>query len=133
VQPGGPQRAGLAGEQHAIGRQGKVPDRGSRRQELDEPRQIAPEERFAARQAHAVHAQPGKCVREDRDLLEIEEALARQPRVVRLGHAVLAAQIAPVSDGDAQAAQWAVEAVVDQGTHYRPRGRECPPGDEQRS
>ena len=46
-----------------------------------------------------------------RDLLEGEQALARQPDVVRLRHAVLAAQVAAIGDRDAQAAQRPAEAI----------------------
>ena len=45
------------------------------------------------------------------DLLEGQQRLARQPGVVRLRHAVLAAEVAAVGDGDAQAAQRTAEAV----------------------
>ena len=78
----------------------------------DQRRQVVAQQRLAAGQADAVDAELGEAVDQRRDLLEVEDVAARQPDVVLLRHAVLAAQIAAVGHRDAQVAQRPAEAVV---------------------
>src|SRR6185436_9752574 len=86
-------------------------DRGPFGNQLDQARQVAAEQRLTTGNADAVDAQGGEGVDEAGDLFEVEDAFARQPGVVRLRHAVLAAQVAPVRDRNAQAAQPAAETI----------------------
>src|SRR5208282_4690757 len=69
------------------------------------------------------HPERAENSHQPRELLEAEELRARQPEVVRLGHAVAAAQIAAVGDTQAQVAEWPAEGVA-QG-HGRSVGGEC--------
>jgi hypothetical protein len=61
-------------------------------------RQIAPQERLPAREANLVDAERGEDVDQTFDLLEVENVFSRQPHVIRLRHAVTAAEVAPVRD-----------------------------------
>ena len=90
-------------------------DRRLRRERCDQRRQVAAQQRLAAGDADPVDADVDEGVGERRDLLEREQRLARQPDVVRLRHAVLAAQVAAVGDRDAQAAQRPAEAIARSG------------------
>ena len=56
-------------------------------------------------------AEGAEDVGEPADLLELEQVRARQPDVLLLGHAVVAAQVAPVRHREAQVAERAAEAV----------------------
>src|SRR5712692_5156111 len=82
-------------------------------EEADEARQVAPEERLAARETDLVHPEIHEDVGERADLLEVEDLLAREPDVVLLGHAVLAAQVASVGDRDAEVPERPTVGVVD--------------------
>ena len=73
--------------------------------------QIAAQERFAAGEPHAVHAEADEDVGEPADFLEVEQIVLRQPHVVGLRHAVLAAQIAAVRDRQAEVPQRSVQKV----------------------
>ena len=115
----GAQPASLRREQHAVGRERDIADRGTRGQQADQRGEIAAEQRLAAREPHAIHAERGEDVCEQRDLLEIEDAGARQPGVFRLRHAVVAPQIAAIRDGDPEAAERPIEAIVDHSSYYR--------------
>ena len=110
VQARGAQRVRLARQQDPVGCQRQVLDRRLRREQFDQLRQVAAEQRLAAREPHPIHAERGERVHQHGDFFEVEDALARQPRVVRLRHAVLAAQVAPVGDRHAEAAQRAARS-----------------------
>ncbi len=62
-----------------------------------------PQQGLAAGQPELVHPQPGKDADQAIDLLEREDRLPRQPDVILLRHAVAAAHVAAIGDGDAQA------------------------------
>ena len=83
--------------------------------ELDELRQIAPQEGLAAGDADFFHAESDKQTREARQFLEREDFTLRQERVVAperlLRHAVGAAEVAAVGDRDPQVAVDPSEAV----------------------
>ena len=78
---------------------------------FDEDRQIAPQQRLAAGNPHAIDAKRRKDVHEGADFLERQQVLARQPHVVGLRHAVMTPEVAAVRDGDPEAAQRACEAI----------------------
>ena len=85
-------------QQHRVGRHREIANRVLARQPLDERRQIAAQQRLAARQPHLVDAEGEKLIDEPIDLLELQDVLARQPQVVLLRHAVLAAEVAAIGD-----------------------------------
>ena len=109
--PARAQRRRLGAQQHAVGRQRQIGDRAPRREAFNEDRQIAPQQRLAAGNPHAIDAKRRKDVHERADFLERQQALARQPHVVRLRHAVMTPEVAAVRDRDPQAAQRAREAI----------------------
>ena len=77
----------------------------------DEARQIAAQQRLAAGQPHARHALRRRRRRTRRSISsKRQQVRARQPDVLRLGHAVEAAQVAAVGHRHAQRAQWAAES-----------------------
>ena len=82
-----------------------------RREAFDEDRQIAPQQRLAAGNPHAIDAERRKDVHEGADFLERQQVLARQPHVVRLRHTVMTPEVAAVRDRDPEAAQRARETI----------------------
>ena len=113
VQSGRAQRGRLRRQQDAVGREGEVADAGPRRERSDERRQIPPQQRLAAGQAHTIDAQIAEGVGDRANLLEREERVLRQPRIVGLGHAVEAPQVAAVGHRHAETAKRTPEAVED--------------------
>jgi hypothetical protein len=103
-------------EQQAVGRQRQVADGRSGREAGDEIRKIAPQQRLAAGEANPVDAEIGEGIDDGGTLFEREEVLPRQPHVVRLRHAVLAAKITAIRDGQSQAPERTAEAI---GRHHR--------------
>ena len=87
-------------------------DAGQGRELRHEPREVAPHERLAAGQPHVAHAHLGEQPDEPRDLLEREDPVALQPRQPLRRHAVLAAEVAAVGDGDAHVADRPAVAVA---------------------
>ena len=111
VEARGPKVARLIREEHAVGREREVFERGTRRQALDERRQPLPNERLAARDTDAVHAFVREGIDDRADFLVRQQVLPRQPDVFLLRHAVLAAEVAAVGDGDAKAPQRPSERI----------------------
>ena len=74
VQPGGAQRRAPAREQHAVGRQREIADRRPRGERLDQDREVAPQQRLAASEPHAVDAERRERVGDGADFLEREQA-----------------------------------------------------------
>ena len=109
--PAAAQRRRLGAQQDAVGGQRQIGDRAPGGEVFDEDRQIAPQQRLAAGNPHAVDAERRKDVHEGADFLERQQVLARQPDVVRLRHAVMTPEVAAVRDRDAEAAQRAREAI----------------------
>ena len=76
---------------------------------LDQALELPAQQRLAAGDAQLAHALSGEHAHESRDLLEAEQLGTRQEAVARAvdlaGHAVAAAEIAAVGDGDAQIAK----------------------------
>ena len=111
-------RLGLGSEQHAIGGHGEVSDSRTGSQSMDEVRQIATQERLAAGQPDLVHAEPREDIDERFDFLEVQDVLAREPHVVRFGHAVAAAQVAAVGDRKTKVSKRTLMSVADHWIHY---------------
>jgi hypothetical protein len=118
VQPRAPQRPGLLREEDAVGRERQVADRRPGGQQPHKLGQIAAKEGLAPGEADPIDPQRGERIRQRRDLLEIQDALAWKPRIVRLRHAVLAAQVAAIRDRDPEAAERPVEPVENHFRHY---------------
>ena len=106
-------------QRRSVRRQGQVdlaaigsPDRG---QHLDEVRQIAAHERLATGDPQLLDPERHERPSRPFDLLEAQDLVARQERVVLpedlLGHAIGAPEIAPIRDRDAQIAHRAPERV----------------------
>src|SRR6185503_14477984 len=83
-------------------------DRG---QHSHECREIAPHERLAACEPDVADAHRDEQPHQALDLLEAQDLLAVEPRQALGGHAVLAAEIASIRDGDAQIPDHATMAV----------------------
>ena len=98
-------------QQHCVGRHREIANRALARQLFDKCRQIAAEQRLAASQPHLVDAKEQELIDEPLDLFELKDVFARQPEVVLLRHAVLAAQVAPVGDRQPQVRQRPVMRV----------------------
>ena len=81
------------------------------RELANETRQITAEQRLAARDPDPAHAEHRKHARETHDFLELQDVLARQPHVLLLRHAVLAAEVAAIRDRDPQAAERPRKAI----------------------
>ena len=122
VQPGVLQCLGLARQQRAIGGQRQVQRlavrRAQRRQLGHQCLHLLTQQRFTTGDANLAHAMGHEQPCQPCDFLETQQAVVRQVRVVLvehfLGHAVAAPEIAAVGDADAQVAQRAAEAVLQQ-------------------
>ena len=118
-QAGIPERLRQPRQQHAIGGQRDLHRFPRRRMQpgehFDELFDVASQQRLAAGQSYLLHAQRDKGSCQPRDLLEAEQFGARQKLVILVEnctrHAVCAAQVAAVSDGDAQIAQRALQRI----------------------
>ena len=105
------------GELHAVGREREVD--AQRREQLDEPNDVGPDERLAAREPDRLEPELLDADPSDAgDLLVGEELVTGQPVHALLGHAVRAAEVAAVGDRDAQITH-ATGVGIDQ------RDREC--------
>jgi hypothetical protein len=100
----GTKRFALLSEQNAVGRKCQIANPGIVRKHANQLGQIAAQEWLASRKAHVFDAQRRKHLNQPRDFLECQQFLPRQPDVILLRHAVIAAQVAPVGDRNAQAA-----------------------------
>jgi hypothetical protein len=100
----------LLGEEHAVGRQRQAVEAGDRGETLDEPWEVAPDERLAPGDADLPHPRPDRDPRHTRELLERQERLAREPHRL-LGHAVGAPEVAAVGHREPQVVVNASERV----------------------
>ena len=107
------QGAGMPGQQHPVGRQRQVSNPAVLRQQPHQPVQVAAQQRLASGQPHLLYSQAGEDLDELPNLLKAEDLLALEPDVLFLRHAILAAQVAPVRDRDAQGAHRPAEGVED--------------------
>ncbi len=107
----------LALEERPVGGHGEIGDLGDRRQESHEVLHVLAEERLASREADLGHSEGDECPGNAFDLLEREQHLPGQELVIAaehlLGHAIGAAEVAPVGDRDAQIAKRPIERVGD--------------------
>jgi len=110
MQTGAGQRRRMLRQQHAVGGQRQVGELLFR-QHRHQHREVAPQQRFAAGEAHLVDAEAAEHIDQPGQLLERQHVRLWQPDVVLLRHAVLAAEIAAVGHRQAQVAQRAVEMV----------------------
>ena len=92
---------------------------GDRVEPRDEFGQVAPHERFAARQPDAAHADRGAGRDDPLDLFVREDLGLGNPRQPGLGHAVDATQITTVGHRDPQVGDRAVEGVRQGGDRRR--------------
>ena len=104
-------RLGVLGEVNSVRRQRQVLDLRIFTDQPDQPGKVSPQQRLATGQPHVVHAQGGEGTHQFADFPEREQLFPRQPDVFLLGHAVTAAQVAPVGDRDTQAAQGSAEYI----------------------
>ncbi len=102
IDTGPAQRRRQLGQEVAVGRQGDLVDAGDPAQHPHQGLQVAAHRRFAAGQAHAPHAQRGETAHQIAQLFERQDVGAVDVLDALLGHAVGAAVIAAVGDGDAQ-------------------------------
>ena len=109
------ERLGLGGQQRAVRGQGQVG--AERREQLDQPLEVAAHERLAAGDAELLDAERHERLRDPRDLLEAEQLLAVEEAVGAaedlLRHAVDAAEVAAVGDRDPQVVQRPSQRVRD--------------------
>ena len=113
MKPGVLEGPGVLGKQDAVRRHGEIAESGLARKLPDQLGQVATQERLPAREPDLVHAEADEHVDEHAHLLEVQDLVARQPRVLLLRHAVLAAQVAAVRDRQAQVAERPAEEVSD--------------------
>ena len=85
------QLAGLLREQEAVGREREVVHAGNRRKQTHERCEVAAQQRLAAGQPDASHADRGRRAHDRRDLLVRQDVVATQPRKAAFRHAVDAA------------------------------------------
>ena len=124
------QRAGQRPQRGAVGRQGQVElaavGSPERRQHRDQVGQVAADERLAAGDPQLLDAERDERPGRPLDLLEAQDLVARQERVVLaedlLGHAVGAPEVAAIGDRDAQVAHRPAERVGRSGSAIEGRG-----------
>ena len=125
------QRTGERAQGGPVRRQGQVdlaavgPPDG--RQHRDEVGQVAPDERLATGDPQLLDAERHEGPGDPLDLLEAQDLVARQERVVLpedlLGHAIGAPEVAPVGHRDAQVAHRPAERVGRSGAAVEGVGR----------
>jgi hypothetical protein len=111
VKPGRREVPGLVGQEHPVGGHREILDSRFRRQEPDQLRQVAADQRLASGQAHAVDSQAGEDVDQKTHLFEVEDVRPGKPDVVLLRHAVLAPQVAPIRHRNPKIPERATEGV----------------------
>src|SRR5690606_28180954 len=74
---------------------------------------IVAQQWLATREAHLVGAERGEDSREPIEFLVTQDGAARQPDIVRLRHAVSAAQVAPIGYREPEAAEGTLHLVLD--------------------
>ena len=114
------ERLCLSRQQHAVGGQRdfhRFPQRCAQfREHRDQLFEVAAQQRLAPGQPDLPHAQRNENLGQPGDLLETEQFVAWQEHMIlaehRARHAIGAAQVATVSDRDAQVAQRALQGIV---------------------
>ena len=125
AQPGVGEGTGLLRQQRAVRRQREVDV--ERRERLEQPLELAAEQRLAARDPDLLDAARDEDPRQALELLEGEQLLALEEAVVPsedlLRHAVDAAEVAAVGDGDPQVPERPAERVQSvHGIESTPKG-----------
>ena len=96
------------------------------REHRDQPLEVLAQQRLAAGQPDLLDAEADEHARDARDLLERQQLVVRQERVVAaehlLRHAVDAAEVAAVGDRDAQVVQAPAARVRERPARRRARG-----------
>jgi hypothetical protein len=110
-QPGLDERLGQTVEQDAVRRQREVRHPGRVAQHPHQHRQVAAHERLATGQPHLLDAHRGEHTHDPRGFLEAEHLVAREPLQPLRRHAVAAAEVALVGDGDADALDLAAPGI----------------------
>ena len=105
------QRLSLVRQKDAIRRQRDICHPPVLEQQADQPRQPTSKQRLSAGQPYSIHAEVGKIASQACQFLIGQHILARQPDIVLLRHAVLAAKIASIRHGQTQAAQRPTENI----------------------
>ena len=118
------QRLGMQAQRGAVGGQCNVDAQLG--EAFDQPRQMRAHQGLTARQtdaleAESLHAHLGESL----DLLEAQDLRSRQPRHAFGWHAVLAAEVAPVGDGDAQVTHDPAERIDEIGCPGRSNDTCC--------
>jgi len=102
-------------QQRAVGGEGNVPQLRDRPQAAHQLRQVPPQQRLSAREAHLPHPQRHEQAHQPLDLLEAQDGLAIQEGVVVAeplpGHAVGTAEVAAVRNRNPEGAEGAVQTV----------------------
>ena len=111
MQTGRGQRLCLFGQRHAVGGQRQVAHGRLARQHAHEVGKIAAKQRLAARQPDLVDARLREDVDQRAHFFKLQQVLAGQPHVLRLGHAVTAAQIASVGHRQPQIFERTAEQI----------------------
>src|SRR3954468_5720638 len=121
---------GVALEQVAVRRDREVLDARHAGEHRGERREVAADEWLAAGQAHVADAHVGEQRDEPDDLLEAQDVVALEPRQPLRRHAVLAAEVAAVGDGDADVGDPAPVAVDQRlaGHGFKRSGARASPG-----
>ncbi len=107
------ERSSLLGEKRPVGGQRQIGHPGNGNQPSHELGQVAPEERLATGETQLVHSFGHECPRHPFQFLEGQQRLTRQPGVGLLRHAVVTAQVAAISNGDAERPERASEEIGD--------------------
>jgi hypothetical protein len=116
MQAGVLEGSGVAREQDTVGGHCQIVDAVLLRQPLDQNRDIFTQQRFASSEPHLADPLIEEDVHESIDLLELQDIFTREPHVLRLGHAVLAPQIAAIGDRQAQVGERTLLGVEDHRT-----------------
>ena len=122
LQPGGLERGGLAHQQRAVGGERQVErlpvGRAQGGKLADERLDVLAQQRLAAGQPDLAHPVRREQSGQAGDFLEAQQRAVRQVLVVLvehfLGHAVAAAEVAPVGHADAEVGQGATETIAQQ-------------------
>ena len=132
VQVGEGEGFGVMGEEDAVGGDGEILDALDGGEEADQIVDSPTQEGFSAGQAHLAEAQRGEGLDEVGDLLEAQNFVLGEESVVGSedlgGHAIPAAKVAAIGDGDPQIAQWSAELVCDRIAHDSGRAIASLPG-----
>ena len=110
-------------KKNAIGGQSDIANAGYRDEHAGELVQVLPHQRLAAGEPHLVHSQSRRDAHERGDLFKTEQFGPVEERHL-FGHAVGAAEVAPVGHGDAEVVMPPAEGIHERRTRSTERGTE---------